>query len=529
MISTLLGKEIACRFKSTSSVKSRVLQWLAILVGTALVVAVVVFMTDSLDGKMSSSDSSSTPYLITLFLFVFAAFNCVDGALKLRKSVFSDEDREIITCLPFKPFQVVLSKALTIYFIELCENAVLSLPVLIVYGVNRGADAGFYVTALVYCLVVSLFAFGLSMVLAVVFQAFYHLIKGVSLAQFILASLVVVGLCFLYYYFLKLFLVSLDGSTDIDGALPQSFLDNMASITQWMVPVYSFISMWLLGTGYFQGSMILVVGILVLVFGGFGILLAGYRARDRREGGHTRRQSYRVHSPFWNLVRKEEILIFKDSPSIFSYTTLLVMMPFLSAVVISAFNQILGSNLSIVLTYYPRFLEVTDMTLVLIFISIINSAASLSISREGKGWITYRTLPYSPILTIGSKVLVCSFLSTLSLAITCIVLGAMGYVDWQVALTSFFGGFLLVVSENFVGILIDIHDRSESGVKLSFLASLLPILDPLICGLIGFLVMFYARLSWAIFLSFFASCLVISAIPAAFIPRVGKMLENMEV
>ena len=529
MISTLIRKELAVRFRTTSSVRSRIFQWVFGLLGVIFVLALVVFMTGSLDRKMMRSNSESAPYLVTLFLFVFACFNCVDGALRLRKSVFFSKDSDTVTALPFKPNQVVFSKAVVIYLYELAECIVLSLPILVVYAYNRSYGADFYVVSVVYCLVVSLFIYGLSMVLATVFQLIAHLIKGKSLIQFLLATAVVLGLCVLYYYFLKLFLVSLDSETSIDGALPEVFVENLGIITEWMVPVSNFIRMWIMQRSRFLNSLVIVAGIVVLLILGFVLLVSGYKARDKREGTRFKRKKIKELSPFWNLVRKEATLIFKDSPSIFSYTTLLVLMPLLASLVISAFNQILGSNLAIVLDYYPRLLEVTDMTLILIFIAVINSAASLSISREGKGFETYRTLPYSPLLTISSKMLVNFLCSSISLVTTCAVLAALGWVGWQVAVTSLFAGLLLIVSENFEGVLIDVNDRRPEAAKLSFLSAMLPILEPLIIGLISFLVLFFTRTSWAIFFSFFVSSLVIASIPVMTLPVLQRMLEEMEV
>ena len=525
----LVKKEVVSHFRRVDASVWTTLSSAALTVlGAAIIAALIGYVTYTVDAKMLEAASSSAPYLIALFLFIFAAFNCVDGALRARRTFYSESDREIVNPLPYKPYEIVLSKTIFLWLYQIAEGALLSLPVLLVFGINRDYGAGYYVVSVIYCLVIPTMVTGASLILSVVFQWVYRWMRGHDLIQFLLAAVVVVGLCFIYALFLRLFLASLSQESDISGALPGAFMENLEHITSFMPPVYHFIDLWISGAHQFVNIMVLLLCGLALPAGGYFLSLWYFRVWDRGLGSRIKARRNRTYPAFTNLLRKELILLFKDSPSIFSYTSLLIMMPFLGYVVISAFNAILGANMSVVLNYYPLLTEIIDVALVLLFVSIINSSASLSLTREGRALAVYKTLPVSPWMTIASKISVPSALSAFSLIVTLAVLGGLGELSGASIGVCLGGGLLLVLAQNFLGIELDVYDRGYGRVRLSFLASICSILVPLIAGLGGFLGIFLGWSNPLIFAFIFLILAVFAAIPLILTCRLRRLFVNME-
>ena len=278
----LVKKEVVSHFRRVdASVWTAFSSAALTVLGAAIIAALIGYVTYTVDAKMLEAASSSAPYLIALFLFIFAAFNCVDGALRARRTFYSESDREIVNPLPYKPYEIVLSKTIFLWLYQIAEGALLSLPVLLVFGINRDYGAGYYVVSVIYCLVIPTMVTGASLILSVVFQWVYRWMRGHDLIQFLLAAVVVVGLCFIYALFLRLFLASLSQESDISGALPGAFMENLEHITSFMPPVYHFIDLWISGAHQFVNIMVLLLCGLALPAGGYFLSLWYYQRWDR--------------------------------------------------------------------------------------------------------------------------------------------------------------------------------------------------------------------------------------------------------
>ena len=191
------------------------------------------------------------------------------------------------------------------------------------------------------------------------------------------------------------------------------------------------------------------------------------------------------------LIKKEFIMLFKDNSYIFSYTGLLIMMPFLSFVVINSLNSIIYDNLRIYAVYFPELINGLNLVLILLFISVINANASLSVSREEKAIQIVKYLPIDPFKQMAIKLIAPISLSSASLLISEIVLISTSTINWYIFLVSLVLGLALIVFTNVFGILVDMHDKNSNiKYKLSYLTSLISIVYPLFILVLHFLLSF---------------------------------------
>ena len=232
-------------------------------------------------------------------------------------------------------------------------------------------------------------------------------------------------------------------------------------------------------------NSLMFVGIIImtLVLGVFVVSMVyfKYSRLDTRPGHKQSRFSIKkVEKPWVALLKKELTILFKDSGNMFSYTALLIMAPFLSFVVISSLDNIMYQNMSFILTYYPELINGINVVLILLFVGVINSSASLSMSREGKALQIMKYIPISPIKQIIIKLISPILLSSLSLALTLFVLLISGNITGLAFMDSFILGFILVASNNILGIEWDMKDKGIQKTSVSFLNSVLAMGFPLI-------------------------------------------------
>ncbi len=479
-------------------------------------IALECYIALVLDKKINQYSPYGSFDFLAMFLFALMLLDVIFTMVKARKTIFDQKDNRLILPLPISPSTQVLSKVVYLYIESILFSLVTASPLLICYGLSRGYIPYYYVFSILYPFLISIFSVGLSLLLSLLYQQIYKLIKRSDVAQFLSASVIVILLCYLYQFVLNLFLTALNDSS-IGGMFSSSFVDALHNATHFLMPVY-----YLLDLVTIQSN----VACDILFFLGFSLLLAtlgiGFTSviylHELKRGGESGRSKERplkkkkLLSPFKTLLKKESDLLFKDETNLFSYTSLLILCPFLTHAVISSLNGIIYDNLRFYATYFPELISGINLTLILLFSSVINASASKAMSREKKALIIVKYIPVSPFKQILAKLIMPISLSLVSLLLTDLVLLSTGIITVSVFFSSLFIGALMIVFSNVFGIYCDMHDMDEGrrGIKLSPINDLVPIVLPLLIFISFFLLSVFAFFpSWALYLFACAMSLVL--------------------
>ena len=491
MIIDLVRKEvIQNRTNNDASFIRKFLLAILKLVGVGLFIALEVFIYISLDNKVNANSNYGSFDFLILFLFLTLLISIIFTALKGRKIFFNKEDLTVLSPLPIQKGEVVFSKVLYLYIYETIISICISSPLLVTYFVLHDFLPPFYVLGVVYGALISLFGIGISMLLTVIFEFVYHLLKVSDIAQFILASVVVILLCFAYQIVLNLFLDALNNNEGT-GMLSESLITLVHQISIGLLPIYTFLDPICnngvnLASGVCITFGMILLSLLICAFvSSFSYSYINSHNFELKITKVKNRNNL-VISPFKALIKKEFSLLFKDSSYTFSYTSLLIMAPFLSFVVISSLNSIIYQNLRYFSVYFPDLVNGLNICLILLFSSVINASASQSITRENKALQIVKYIPVNPIKQVIAKVLMPIVLSSVSLLITLIVLIATQNIDYKVFLISLFIGLVLIVFTTVLGLYLDMYDKSAAELKLSFINNLISILFPIVILLIHF-------------------------------------------
>lgn len=501
------------------------------LFGAAVLGIFLAFLTGALYDKLYSYSYYAPFATLCFFLFLIFLVSVLEGASRARKCLFDEHDRAVVLPLPIPRYQKIVSKMIYVYLFQWIELTVMSVPLLIAYGVKVDFPYWYHVMTLVYSFLLAFVSTGLSFVLSLFFQLVYSLLKDRNLVQFLLACVVVIGLCYLYQVLLNLFLVSLsDGA--LSGTLSPEFVQGLSDSCFYLWPVFNMLDLFW-GHDNVWPNILIILGFIVF-FVGAGVFCAD-KALSKRFvsfGGNKAADVERISldSPRKALWKKEFLLLFKDSSNTFSYTSVLIMLPFLSFVVLSSLKATLSGNLAVFLTYYPLTLDVAFLALILFFAGIVNSGNALKPSAEGKGLAVSKTLPYNPVEVLAVKALCPSALSGLSLLVSLVVLVSTGTVSWTIFGLALVLGLLLILAMNVLSLLADMHDLSERKIKIGFLSGLFAYLFPFLELVLGIVLSFTHVESQTILLTLgLLGILLLLPLPFFNKKTVEKLYRSMEV
>lgn len=541
MIVELLHKEYKENFinniKKTSNLKT-FFSLLIKLIFISLFIALEVYIYFALDKKlMLFSEYGSLDFLI-LFLVILLIGSVFTSLNKVRNVFYKRKDSEVLLHLPVNNEEIIFSKIIFTYLYSVLINFVISVPLLFSYGVSRGIEdniyPAFYVLSILYPLLISIFSSGLTLILLPLYNKIYNFLKNKALLQVILGSLLVICLCFIYQYVLDLF-INLINDSKVDSIVSMDFINNLHNVTPYLFPVSGLVNVAINGINAFNHLAIALGISLGIILIGFIISSLSYTKFLKNEISSNKKiepkKITKLTSLTKTLLKKEFILIFRNSNYVFSYTSLLIMQPFLAFVVISSLNGILYENMEMLLIYFPELINGLNILLLLLFSSIISSASLDSYSREDKNLMIVKYLPISPLKQSYIKLIMPLIFSSASLLITNLILISFKEISLNAFLVATILGLLLQVSLVFNGLYIDlIKLNSDLKGNISFLSTLISVVLPLVIFLIHF-IMSYFRLSSALIyiieVILMLSITIISIVP--FKKMVNKYFIKMRI
>lgn len=462
-----------------------------LVLGYAALVAVIAFSYYSLyDRVYAIAPTSQFDFLLVICFLTFLC-SIIFGTIKARKVIFAPIDHHVLTPLPVKDGDIITAKALYLYLYITFLNLLTTTPVLCVYFARTVMSPPYYTYAVCVAFFVSVFALACALVLSILLEGIYRLLRLSDIAQFVAASLIMVGLCYIYQYILNAFL---DGLTTHDGSgmINADLLAQISGIANNLFPVKHVIAP-LIRNLDVANNLLIFLGIsLVSIFVGYYVALKAYELITKREINlnlkkHGNKYD-RPTDPLRALYRKEIDLLFKDSSYTFSYTSLLIMMPFLSYIVLSSLNNVLYDNVRYYEILVPELTNAINILLILLFVGIINSGSAASMSREGACVQIVKYLPIEPAKQVRVKLTLPIALSSFSLLITEILLISTGNIDYKVMLVTLVAGLAIVLATSYYGLYFDMHDKSNTKHKLSYLNTLISVGLPLVLFVIFFLV-----------------------------------------
>ena len=454
----LIAKDFKRLFANKNSVKKNVASIFISLLAFACLVAVEYIVFTLLLKKLQTYAQATMPFL-TVFLTLVSAVMIFTNMSRANKLFFDKTDVEQLIKRPITNFQIVSSKIIFLFFSHYLTTLLLVYPLAIAYGSLHARPAIFYYQIFFYPILSFCFEAGVALIFVYPFRTIVEFLKKHIYLQFIVAIFFMAIGCYIYGEVLSFFM-NLVVNNDVGSIFTKSSIQALSNLRQYLIPVNFFADIFFASrSGYLFPCICIVLGVFsigttIVVFAFNYFRSTTFSQKKKKE------RPMKVLSVKRALLKKELILLFKDSGNVFSFTGLLIVQPFLLYNVISSMNLVFSSG---VFSYYilalPELIPLMDALLVMLFTVIINQGANEYVQAEKANVRLMKTIPVSPTLQILLKVVVPFSLSFLSLFVSVIVLMTTG------ALTFVTGCFALILSTLLLAIFDVVSLNEEMAIR----------------------------------------------------------------
>lgn len=480
----LIAKDFKLMFAKNGSRSSKILSYVfSILVAVAFI-CLETFLFYTIINKVSIYDGAAESFFV-LFLFIIASLLTLVALGASKKAFFSTNDVTQLATYPISNASKIMSKVFFLAIMMYLFNLVFSLPLFISYGLIFHKMLIFFYTSLYYPLLILIVELGIAFILVYPLKLVMDFLKKHFLIQLIAVIIVSFGLTLGYSYVLNLF-IDLVSNNKLNQLFTVTNIALIKQISNNLVPINFLIKSIIeynigMVFPYIGVSLgVFIIGLSLLIY--FYSYFASYQVDISSK---IKEHKYKENSQTLALIKKELILLFRDSNYLFSFTGILFVQPLLTYLVIKSINTIFTSgNIAYYVAVVPNLIPLSDILLLMLFACIISSGSSNYISSEKKSIRFIKSLPISPIKQISIKVAIPLSLSLIFNLISFLVLALTRTISW----VSFGYGLvlvsLLVILVNVISLYEEL--KIKRGKERNYLlSSLYSYLLPFLFFLIG--------------------------------------------
>ncbi len=526
---TLLYKDFKLLFASGKTGKWRILSYLVGGLLLAFFIAVETFIVSNVLTRLSSYVNAPLAFL-SIALFAVSALMVFVCLTQAKKLFFNEKDASNLSMMPVRSSRIILSKLILLFLMQYGTGLMFTYPVIASYAAVFHRGTSLYYLGLFYPALAFPFECGLALLFVYPYKLLGDFLKKHPIVQFLTAAAVIFALCYLYSRVLNVF-VTLVASDNFDSLLSADNIALMIGARNYMIPAVWLVDIFFLrSTSELAVYLPIALGILVL---GAAVCILSYRrlrfvrfqAHEKRKTAHPTPMSARRA-----LVKKEWILLFRDSDNLFSFTGLLVVQPFLVYLIVSSLNTIFTSG---IFAYYvallPNFLPVIDMLLVILVSLIIAQGANNYISGEAKNIRLIKSMPVSTFLQLTVKAALPLVFVCASVFVTYLVLFATGTVSIWTALAGFALAALIQIIYSMISLYEELRIR-QNRARSYFLSSTFSYMLPILYSAGMILASYFGLPLYAVYLIGLAVILA-SGLPWAigFKSRILRLFDELEV
>ena len=426
-IKTLLRLELRSRFGSRveTPVKTQIGRALNILF-TLIVYAILVTGIYYLAEMFIVRSELRFEFLVFATIFTMGVATIV-AIGNVVKNLYMSGDNELLLRFPVSGAEILIAKSIYCFLHNLVINAMLTLPFYIIFGVVTKAGAGYYFASIGVMLLSVLLPYFLANLVAIPVMMATNFVKN----QFLLVLIILIGvLCagfILYMTALKSILTYL--SEEQLGLFSGEMIARYGEIASKCYP-FKWYAMLLAGgsAGYAGkdiGLAFLYIFLMTAAVGvGAYLVTVKFYYKTILHGIETEKVSFHRKTPnmrrsvFGTLLHREFYLILRSFNYTFQYRAMAAAAP----VMVYYCNDLastMGKD-----TVGAAIVPGLTLMVIIIFVAIIVSFASTSVSREGSAFYHTKIIPVSYTAQVSVKLFLYALVGTASVVLSCIVVGA---------------------------------------------------------------------------------------------------------
>lgn len=429
-----------------------------VAIGAISVISYMTYWMDTLIKQHSEYFGFNT---MVFFLTMACAIQIFDGVGMARSVMFDFNDHAAMSPLILPKDLIVISKMLFVYIFQIIDGLILSTPMLVMFGVSRGFIPYYYIFSAIYPLFLALISTGIIFVIVVPTQLVHKALNEKELIKFFIAGIFILGVTYLYKLGYDTFLKMLEGY-GYDGIFSEGFINAMFNMGPYLAPFYQLFTAVCRQQQILSGISLFLGVCLLSSMIGFSVSYLFYENLGRRNmKTNVPKNLDKVKKPTSKtktMIGKELKQILKKEDNLFSYSTLLVVLPLLSYCVLSAIDEILIKNLRLAMDHAPDLGTITQLLVLFTFLAIIQMQTIQPYSSEGENLKNIKLLPLSDKKITLIKIMVPFCLTGLSFLTSMIVCYCVGLFSLSSFLLILACGFLYLLFIGFGGVMTDMAD-----------------------------------------------------------------------
>lgn len=426
-IKTLLRLELRSRFGSRveTPVKTHIGRALNILF-TLIVYGILVLGIYYLADMFIVRSELRYEFLVfsTMFTMVIATAVAIGNVVK---NLYMSGDNELLLRFPVNGAEILIAKSIYCFIHNLIINALLILPFYIVFGVVTKAGAGYYFASIGVMILAVLLPYFVANLVAIPVMILTNFVKN----QFLLVLIILIGLICAGFI---LYMTALKGILNYLGEEQVNLFSGAMILQYRSVAAKCYPFKWyatlLSGTPYGFSSAEVGLSFLYIFLMTAAVGVAAYFVTAKfyyktiLNGIETEKVSFHRKTPntcrtiFGTLLHREFYLILRSFNYSFQYLAMAVAAP----VMVYYCNDLaatMGKD-SVGAAIVPGL----TLMVIIIFVAIIVSFASTSISREGNAFYHTKIIPVSYTVQVSVKLFLYAIVATASVVLSCIVVAA---------------------------------------------------------------------------------------------------------
>ncbi len=394
-----------------------------------LAVAIALALVYALSYVLKASVGVGNKRLAVLYLTIIMAGLTVAATGMQMKRLYRPGDLLITARFPMSPFKLFLSY-LILNYIDLCiYSAVLVLPVMIVFGFSMHCITTVYIFGvLLGTVLMPMLPFALSIFIAIPAVYISNLLERHGIVRLVLFVAVLVGAFFLYDYLLRVLAQFFIHRNWEQGTL-EIWAKVLASLDCHFNPLYYlgnamfFDSFWL-GFDVYVGASVVLAAVGVLLA---KAVCANFRRKALESGAapFARRTVIDGYGSGRAILRHSFKEILRTKTYSYFYLGVAISTPvmvfFCNRLVTMVGEAQIGKGINFG----------ASMLVVSVFMAMICSFTSTVISAEGKNFYITKLIPVPFRKQLLIKSLLNIAVTTVALAISVTVLGALEFLGWE--------------------------------------------------------------------------------------------------
>ncbi len=424
LFNVLLKKELVTQLFGNGGKKKDILGKIVSGLISAVFLALFVFLYIAFQSKFAQLNLDKE--VLILFMAVAVIAQTAFAVARVAHVLYGGVDAKVILPLPISDLTMLMAKLFSLWIQELINSLFFLIPVLLAYGIMSGAGVLYYVFALIVFAVASLFIVSIATLVAPIFTKLRAFFSKRPIFILILSVVFLGAVFFLYSR-----LLSVISELLIGNSLKFIFNRQTAhAIKEAVQYVVYFRQM-----GEFLDGNILSFIIVLAVTAALAVCayfvsklcyLAFLKSNTARRSAKIKNRKNKIRGVRSSLIHKELIEVFRSPQYMFSYFSVLLVLPALcymtTGVLAQLMDKLLGGD------FVPPF----AVLICVMFSCVCNTCAGDVISREENRIMIVKTIPVPYKKQVGTKVgiaLVIALISDLLMIATLLITKTLGLVD----------------------------------------------------------------------------------------------------